>query len=57
MEELIWLNISNPARFYHYLYKTGLTERDIFMDKDTPEMKLFQYVKTATGDMQQKTEE
>lgn len=57
MEELIWLNISNPARFYHYLYKTGLTERDIFMDKDTPEMKLFQYEKTATGDMQQKTEE
>lgn len=44
LNELIQLNISNPARFYHYLYKKGLIERDILMEKDTPAMKIFQYV-------------
>lgn len=57
LEELKWLNISNPVRFYYYLYKTGLIEIDIFMEKDTPEMKLFQNVYMAMGEMQQKTKE
>lgn len=57
LEEWIRLNISNPAKFYHYLYKTGLIERDIFVEKDTPEMKLFQYVYMFMGEMQQKTKE
>lgn len=30
LEEITWLHISNPGRFYHYIYEQGLIERDFY---------------------------